>query len=165
MKRAQLGIGIGLLVLAVVYATGAVSIKVQIGYSGVGPNFLPWVVAIALALCGGTLCWQAASGGFRSYTDPTDGVKPGLPGWAWVSVGLIGNALLLTTLGFIVSCAILFVLASRGFRTSMAALSRPPVAQTMVDFATGLAIAAPVYWMFTKGLGISLPGLLPGGWV
>ena len=165
MKRAQLGIGIGLIVLAVVYAIGAMSIKVQIGYSGVGPNFLPWVVASALALCGGTLCWQAASGGFRDYSDPADNVKPGLPGWAWVSVGLIANALVLTTLGFVVSCASLFVLASRGFRTSMESPAKPWLTQTMIDFATGIAIAAPVYWMFTKGLGISLPGLLPGGWI
>ena len=29
----------------------------------------------------------------------------------------------------------------------------------------GLAIAAPVYWMFTKLLAINLPGLTSTGWI
>ena len=32
-------------------------------------------------------------------------------------------------------------------------------------FVTGLMIAAPVYWMFTKFLGINLPGLTESGWL
>ncbi|HQX58843.1 MAG TPA: tripartite tricarboxylate transporter TctB family protein, partial [Burkholderiaceae bacterium] len=29
----------------------------------------------------------------------------------------------------------------------------------------GIAIAAPVYWMFTKLLAINLPGLTTTGWI
>ena len=34
-----------------------------------------------------------------------------------------------------------------------------------IDLASGLAIAAPVYWMFTKFLAINLPGLTNTGWI
>ena len=35
----------------------------------------------------------------------------------------------------------------------------------VTDTLIGMAIAAPVYWMFTKGLAISLPGLTQTGWL
>jgi len=35
----------------------------------------------------------------------------------------------------------------------------------LVDIASGAAIAAPVYWMFTKLLAINLPGLTATGWI
>ena len=35
----------------------------------------------------------------------------------------------------------------------------------LVDAAIGAAIAAPVYWMFTKQLAINLPGLTNTGWI
>ena len=31
--------------------------------------------------------------------------------------------------------------------------------------AHGLALSAPVYWLFTKGLGLTLPGLTKTGWI
>ena len=34
-----------------------------------------------------------------------------------------------------------------------------------IDVASGLAIAAPVFWMFTKFLAINLPGLTGTGWI
>ena len=33
------------------------------------------------------------------------------------------------------------------------------------DLLAGLAISAPVYWMFTKLLNINLPGLTGTGWL
>jgi putative tricarboxylic transport membrane protein len=33
------------------------------------------------------------------------------------------------------------------------------------DTLIGFAIAAPVYWMFTKLLAINLPGLTATGWI
>ena len=54
-------IGAGVLVLAGLLALGARDISSEAGYSGVGPNFLPWFVAAVLALCGGWLIWEAAT--------------------------------------------------------------------------------------------------------
>ena len=37
--------------------------------------------------------------------------------------------------------------------------------QLVIDGLIGMAIAAPVYWMFTKLLAINLPGLTHSGWI
>jgi putative tricarboxylic transport membrane protein len=37
--------------------------------------------------------------------------------------------------------------------------------QTVKDAVTGLVIAAPVFWLFTKVLAINLPGLTDTGWL
>jgi hypothetical protein len=42
----------GVLALGVLLASGALTIPAAAGYAGVGPNFLPWVVATGLLLCG-----------------------------------------------------------------------------------------------------------------
>src|SRR5688572_9368057 len=97
-------------------AAGAVSIPSEAGYAGVGPNFLPWLVAACLLLCGGFLVWEASSGGFRMMGE-ADGAEHGdWAGFAWVSAAILVNAALITTIGFILSCTLCFVLAVRGFK-------------------------------------------------
>jgi len=82
----------------------------------------------------------------------------------WVSVAILVNAALITTIGFILSCALCFVLAVRGFKSAEGRLDLSPQAW-LIDLAIGAAIAAPVYWMFTKLLAINLPGLTSTGWL
>ena len=65
MKPQQTLVGAGTLVLGVLLAAGAIGIRSDAGYSGVGPNFLPWLVGISLLLCGGFLVYEARSGGYR----------------------------------------------------------------------------------------------------
>ena len=58
--RHQTLIGAGALVLGRACWPGArVDISSAAGYAGVGPNFLPWVVAAVLALCGAWLIYEA----------------------------------------------------------------------------------------------------------
>src|SRR5262245_1498357 len=106
MNRAQVLIGVGVLGLAVLMAAGAVHIPAEAGYSGVGPNFLPWLVATCLLVSAGFLLWEATSGGFRSLGEPDGAERGDWPGFAWVSVGILANAALITTIGFILSCAL-----------------------------------------------------------
>ena len=162
--RHQTWLGLGMVALAAGLAWGATSISSDAGYAGVGPNFLPWVVAGLLGLCGVWLVWEARSGGFRDLGD-TDGADRGdWPAFAWVAAGILLNALLLTKIGFILSCSLCFVLAVRGFKTSEGRLDLSPRAW-ITDLLIGMAISAPVYWMFTKALAISLPGLTSTGWL
>jgi putative tricarboxylic transport membrane protein len=70
---------------------------------------------------------------------------------------------LMTRLGFIIACAVCFALAVRGLRR--AAGEHTVLRATLMDGLTGLAIAAPVYWVFTKLLRINLPGLTGTGWL
>ena len=86
------------------------------------------------------------------------------PGFVWVSAGLLANAALITTIGFIFSCTLCFVLAVQGLRGAEGKTDLQ-VSRLVKDTLIGIAIAAPVYWMFTQFLAINLPGLTSTGWL
>ncbi len=156
-------VGAGVLLIGLGLAAGAVSIPSAAGYGGVGPNFLPWLVSIALVVCGAFMLWEARTGGFRAMND-SDATQPYWPGFAWVSSGLLANAALITSIGFILSCTLCFVLAVQGLRGAEGQAKLRP-ATLVKDLLIGVAISAPVYWMFTKFLAINLPGLTATGWL
>ena len=160
----QLAIGVGTLLAGIAIDLGAIGISSEAGYSGVGPNFLPWVVGSMLALCGLFLVREVLTGGFRNLEEPSGAATGHWPGFAWVTAGILLNAALITTIGFILSCALCFVLAVRGFKSAEGRLDLSPRAWA-IDAAIGFAIAAPVYWMFSQLLGINLPGLTASGWI
>jgi putative tricarboxylic transport membrane protein len=145
-------------------ALGALKIPGEAGYGGVGPNFLPWVVAAVLTTCGVLILREAFTGGFRDMEPPSGGERGWWPGLVWVSAGMLANAALITTLGFILSCALCYLLAVQGLRRAQGQRASAPRVLA-VDLLTGLAIAAPVFWMFTQFLGINLPGLTGTGWI
>ena len=164
MKWPQTLVGAGTLATGALFVAGALTIKSDAGYSGVGPNFLPWVVGLGLLLCGVLLVREARSGGFREMAEASGAQRGHWPGFVWVSVGILVNAALITTIGFILSCALCFVLAVRGFKSAEDRLNLSPKAWA-IDFAIGFSIAAPVFWMFTQLLAINLPGLTSTGWL
>lgn len=157
-------VGYGVVLVALGLAAGAVSIPSNAGYAGVGPNFLPWLVATALLLCGAFMIYESRTGGFRDMEEVTGDGPPYWPGFIWMSAGLLANAALITTIGFIFSCALCFVLAARGLRNAEGQ-SAHGIKPWLTDTVTGLLIAAPVYWMFTQFLAINLPGLTSSGWL
>ena len=159
-------IGCGILVLGAAMAVGASMIPSEAGYSGVGPNFLPGLVSGVLMLCGAWVIWEARTGGFRNLEEAPGAESGFWSGFAWMSAGLLSNAALITTIGFILSCTLCFALAVRGLRTAEAHKAGGfDVKQFIKDLLIGAAIAAPVYWMFTKLLAINLPGLTTTGWI
>jgi putative tricarboxylic transport membrane protein len=163
-KRFETAIGIGCVLVGIGLAAGATMISSEAGYSGVGPNFFPWVIATALLICGTGLIWQAQRGGW-AHRDTPDGAAQGdWRAFAWVSAGILLNALLITSIGFILSCALCFVLAVRGFHMSQGRADNS-LRTWLRDAWIGFAIAAPVYWMFSKLLAINLPGLTSTGWL
>ena len=164
LRDPELAIGVGSALVGAGLAVGATQISSEAGYSGVGPNFLPWVVGAMLALSGLLLVREALTGGYREREEPSGTATGHWAGFAWVSAGVLANAALITTIGFILSCTLCFVLAVRGFKVSQGR-GTLSVASVAKDAATGLAIAAPVYWMFTKLLAINLPGLTETGWI
>jgi putative tricarboxylic transport membrane protein len=154
----------GVLAVGALLAFGALSISAEAGYGGVGPNFLPWVVSAALVVCGALLLWQALSGGFRDREEPSGGARGDWVALAWVSAGVLLTAALITRVGFVLACALCFALAVRGLR---GAEGRPAggMRQAAIDVATGIAIALPVFWLFTKLLAINLPNLTGTTWL
>ena len=162
---AQLFVGIAVLIVAGLLAWGAVGIPSQAGYGGVGPDFLPWLTAAVLALCGAWLCWEALTGGYRHLGAP-DGAQHGDWGaFAWVAAGLLLNAALITTLGFILSCTLCYALATQGLRRASGQTHAGSAKTIGTDIVTGALISGPVFWAFTQFLAINLPGLTETGWL
>ena len=157
-------VGAGVWLIGLGLAIGALSIPSAAGYGGVGPNFLPWLVSVSLLVCGGFIVWESRTGGFRAMDDASDSPAPYWLGFTWMSAGLLANAALITTIGFIFSCALCFVLAVQGLKGAEGRTDRGPAA-LLKDTLIGLAIAAPVFWMFTQFLAINLPGLTSTGWL
>lgn len=157
-------IGAGALLVGAVLAWGATSIPATAGYAGVGPNFLPWVVASVMLVLGGWLVWEARTGGFRQMEEPSGAPQGDWTALAWLAAGVLLNAALIERIGFILACTLCFMLAVRGLR---GAEGRPAggMRQALVDFVTGFLIAAPAYWVFGKVLSITLPGLTGTGWL
>lgn len=155
-------VGAGVLLIGLALAAGAVAIPGDAGYGGVGPNFLPWVVSVVLTLCGAMIIWEARTGGFREMDEPT-GDAAYWPAFIWVSAGLLANAALITTIGFILSCTLCYVLAVQGLRR--AGGQEIGVRTWIADLVTGALISAPVFWTFTQFLAINLPGLTSTGWL
>ncbi len=164
-SNTQTLIGCGILVLGAAMAVGATLIPSEAGYSGVGPNFLPGLVSAVLMICGVLAFLGTRKGGFRNLEEAPGAERGFWSGFAWMSAGLLSNAALITTIGFILSCTLCFALAVRGLRTAEVDKVGFDVKQFIKDLLIGAAIAAPVYWMFTKLLAINLPGLTTTGWI
>lgn len=162
--------GAGVALLGILMAAGAKDIPAEAGYAGIGPNFLPWVVSVGLVLCGVVLAVQALRGRAPGTVNTARDANAPKAHWhalLWMVVGVLGNAALITTAGFVLSCALCFGLALRGLRVAegSARYGWGTAIQLARDFGIGLLIALPVYWVFTKLLNIALPGLTGTGWL
>ncbi|MEJ6005436.1 tripartite tricarboxylate transporter TctB family protein [Paucibacter sp. AS339] len=163
-QRHQSLVGAGALVVGALMAYGATFISSDAGYAGIGPNAMPWLVSVVLMVCGAWLVWEARTGGYREMEVPSGAVDADWRAAAFVIAGVVLNAALITVIGFVLACSLCFTLAVRGLRM---AEGRPGgnLRQCLLDGLTGLIIAAPVFWLFTKLLAINLPGLTSSGWL
>ena len=160
----QIGIALLGLALSFLMMWGATGISSEAGYAGVGPNFLPWVVAIFLATCSAWLLWESLTGGYRNMPEASGAERADWHAFAWVSAGVLANAALINAAGFVLSCALCFVLAVRGLRVSQGDAAGN-LSQTLKDCILGFLIAAPVFWLFTLFLSINLPNLTGTPWL
>jgi len=146
----QLAVGIGLIAISVVLAIGAHRFPPEMGFVILPAYVYPYVVAAFLGAVGLLLGYQAISGGFRELDNDVATVPAGKTGAAWVTAGLVGVAVLINLIGFVLAAGLLFACSARGFG------SRHPVR----DLAIGIALTLPIYWLFNAGLGVSLPPLI-----
>lgn len=118
------------------------------GYSQVGPRLFPYLIGTGLTLCGAWLAWQALTGGWRNV--PLDEGEHDAPDWmafVIISAGVLLHMVLIGWAGFIIASTLLFVLIARGFG------SRKPVR----DLIIAAVLATVVFYIFTLGLGLTLP--------
>ena len=158
MKRrsaAEIALSLGVLALGAGVAAGTAMLPSEGGYAGIGPNFVPGVVAAGLLLVGVWLTYEAFSGGWRS-APPDDPRERGehpfhAPSFGWISAGLFVHLALIGTGGFVLAGTALFGCVARGFGST-----RP-----VRDVAIGFALSLGVFVFFVKLLNVGLPA----GWL
>lgn len=150
----ELSISLGLLVLGLYVVIDTRSIAETQGYGQVGPRLFPSLIGAGLILLGGILGWQAVSGGWRNV--PLDQVEHDFPDWrafAVISAGVILHMVLVGWAGFIIASTLLFTLIAYGFGSR----------RVLRDAGIGVVLCTVVFFLFTRALGLSLPGGWLGG--
>jgi putative tricarboxylic transport membrane protein len=154
-SAAEIALSAGVLALGALGAAVTARLSSEGGYAGIGPNFIPGVVSLALIALGLWLAVEALAGGWR-HAPPDDPAERGehafrAGAFGWVSAGLFAQMLLVGTAGFVLAEALLFACVARGFGSSRIAR----------DLALGLAIALGVFFFFVRFLNVNLPA----GWL
>lgn len=158
----QMGAGGAIVLAALALAWGAWRIPAQTAQNDGGAALLPTLCAAALLLCGGWLVWDARHGGWRNMAASAGQGQLQITPWVWVSAGMLLGALLIRHSGFVLAAALCYVLALQGLRR--AAQPDLPLRgrRVLTDVLVGLVLAALVYVLFVRVLGVSLPaGWLP----
>lgn len=158
----QIAVGVVIAVAAALLAWATWQLPAQPMQLDGGARLVPGLCAGVLCLCGGWLVWEALHGGWRHLPASTSAAHLQITPWVWVTAGLLLCALLMRQSGFVCAAALCYVLALQGLR----AADQPGLgvrgARLVTDGVVGLLLAAVVYALFTKVLGISLPaGWLP----
>jgi putative tricarboxylic transport membrane protein len=160
LNRIEIGetlLALAAVVFGILIVWQATLIRLTPAYSKVGPRVIPYIVGAGLVVVGIWLAYEALTGRASAGTAESEDADPTLP-TDWRTVGLLGLALLaylvlIERAGFIIASATLFVTAA--FAMGSRRLAR--------DIAIGIAMAAILYLVFNRGLGLSLPaGVLAG---
>jgi putative tricarboxylic transport membrane protein len=151
MRRspAEIALSIGVLALGIGVAAVTATLPSEGGYSGIGPNFIPAVVAAGIILLGLWLGFEAFFGGWRNRGEQAEvfEVSPFL----WISAGLFAHMALIGWAGFVIAGTVLFACVARGFGSS----------RVLRDSIIGLVLALGVFFFFVKLLNVNLPA----GWL
>lgn len=152
---AEVALSIGVLGLGIATALATAQLPGEGGYAGIGPNFMPGVVAAGLVACGLWLLYEVFTGGWRA-APPDEAAERGeqafhAPGFLWVSAGLGAHLALIGFAGFVVAGALLFAGVARGFGSLRVAR----------DLALGASLSLAVFLFFVKFLNVGLPA----GWL
>lgn len=130
---------------------GALAIRGEAPYAGVGPRAFPVLIGAGLAGLGLLLGVGVLRGTTVQAEGGEDVDADQAADWraiAWVLAGLGAAVLLLERAGFPVVAALAFAGTARGFG------SRRPGR----DLAVGLLLGVATWLLFARALGVSLPG-------
>jgi putative tricarboxylic transport membrane protein len=146
---AEIALSLGVVALGIGIAAVTATLPSEGGYAGIGPNFIPAVVAAGMILLGVWLSVEAFTGGWRSRSE-SDEVFERNP-FLWVSAGLLTHMALIGWAGFVIAGTALFACVARGFGSRRWAR----------NLAIGLVLALAIFLFFVKLLNVNLPA----GWL
>lgn len=141
-------VSLAVVALGVVVLWMTAQAPVAAAFAKIGPTAFPYGIGVLLILMGLLLLRDARRGQwFCEATDPAE-PRPDLVPLMWVCGGLLANILLIKSIGFILSSAIMYVLIARGFgarRLWLAAI-------------VGFLLALSAYYGFAQLLGLRMGG-------
>ena len=148
-SRAEVALSLGVVALGAGVAVVTATLPSEGGYAGIGPNFIPAVVAAGIILLGAWLAFEAFTGGWRKRVDEEEAFRPAP--FLWVSAGLFAHMLLIGWAGFVVAGTVLFACVARGFGSR----------RLIRDLCIAVALSVGIYLFFVKLLNVNLPA----GWL
>jgi len=138
---AALFIAAGLIVAAAVLAWDASRLGAGGAYARIGPQTIPYAIAVCLAGLGVWTAIEAWRGDFPARE------KQDLPPVLWIVGGLVVQMVLIRFIGFSIATGIMFAMTARGL--GKVSLPRALVA--------GILISAVVWFIFARILQLTLP--------
>lgn len=137
-------VALGVLGLSLVAFDQTRRIPVSPAYAQVGPTIMAYAASVLLLGLGLALFIEAWRGAWVTPEEENQPLQK--RPLAWLLLGLVLNAGLIDSLGFIIASTLLFFCTARAFG------SRKP----QQDMAIGLAFAAIAYFGFAQALGINI---------
>ena len=134
-------IALALLVLAAVIAWDSSRLSGAATYARIGPQTLPVVIALCLAVLGVWCAIEAWRGDFPER-EPQE-----FANIAWVVGGLVVQIILLIPTGFSIATGLMFAAVARGFGERRLWLTIP----------AGIVFSFIVWFIFARGLQLTLP--------
>jgi len=148
-SRAEVALSLGVVALGIGVAAVTATLPSEGGYAGIGPNFIPAVVAAGIIALGVWLSVEAFTGGWRKAPEHHEPFERNP--FLWVSAGLFAHMVLIGWAGFIIAGTALFTCVARGFGSR----------RVVRDVVIALIMSVAIYLFFVKLLNVNLPA----GWL
>jgi putative tricarboxylic transport membrane protein len=149
-------LGLAAIGWGLVWLHGALSLPQAATYAVVGPGLFPAVIGGGLVLLGILLLVAVARGERFEPQDAEDADANRAPSrsafWTTVAAGAL-PVFVIRPLGFPVAAAIAFALTARAFGSR----------RLLLDLVVGLLLGVACWALFSRLLGLSLPGFPPFG--
>jgi putative tricarboxylic transport membrane protein len=146
---AALGIAVVLAAIAALIAWDTSRLGVGGAYARIGPQTVPYLIALCLAGLSAWTVFEAVRGDFPERERQEFG--PVL----WIVGGLVAQMVLLGPAGFSIATGVLFAMTARGFGRVNLAIVLP----------AGIILAGVVWFIFARLLQLSLPAAALEGWI
>jgi putative tricarboxylic transport membrane protein len=149
-------LGAAVVVLGLVWLYGALALPQAATYAVVGPGFFPAVIGAGLVVLGLLLLVAVARGERFEPQEAEDADVTRTPSrsafWLTVAAGVV-PVLVIRPLGFPIAASLAFALTARAFGS----------ARVLLDLGVGLLLGVACWLLFSRLLGLSLPGFPPLG--